>query len=147
MATEELKKENQAQGLVFQERLKVDNPAEQLQKSIGGSLSQFGGFQVIKDLAKEADKMDPKRKAAKSIFLKEETYKEERAKLKNELAMWISILEGGEIQHPVMREGLLPTQAGVRRRSQGRSALPLISMAAGDGIRSITGRGVDPGVS
>lgn len=104
MATEELKKENQAQGLELQERQKIENPSELLQSSLNGGLAKLGGFQMIKGLIKEAEKMDPKRKAVKSIFLTDETYEEERAKLKNELAMWISILESGETQPSVLIE-------------------------------------------
>lgn len=104
MATEEIKKENQAQGLELQERQRIDNPAELLQKSINGSLSQLGGFQMLKGFIKGVENMDPKRKAAQNIFLTDEVYKEDRTKLKNELAMWISILEGRETQTSVLVE-------------------------------------------
>ena len=103
MATEEQKKEGQAQGLELQEKQRIDNPAELLQQSIGG-LSQLGGFQLIKGLIKEAENMDPKRKAVKNIFLTDETYQEARTKLKNELTLWISLLESGETQPSVLTE-------------------------------------------
>jgi len=68
--------------------------AEQLQAGLKG-LDKFGGFQLIKGLIKGAENMDPRRKAVKNIFLTDSTYEESRKKFKNELAMWIEILENG----------------------------------------------------
>lgn len=70
------------------------NSAEQLQAGLKG-LDKFGGFQLIKGLIKGAENMDPRRKAVKNIFLTDSTYEEARKKFKNELAMWIEILESG----------------------------------------------------
>lgn len=70
------------------------NPAEQLQEGLK-SLDKFGGFQLIKGLIKGAENMDPRRKAVKNIFLTDSTYEETRKQFKNELAMWIDILEAG----------------------------------------------------
>lgn len=72
----------------------VVNSAEQLQAGLKG-LDKFGGFQLIKGLIKGAENMDPRRKAVKNIFLTDSTYEETRKKFKNELAMWIDILEAG----------------------------------------------------
>lgn len=94
MATEEMKKEAQASGPELQERQKIENPASLLQESIGG-LDKFGGFQMLKGLLKGVESMDPRRKAVKNIFLNDSTYAEARKKLKNELEMWVSILESG----------------------------------------------------
>lgn len=72
------------------------NCAELLQNELKG-LDKFGGFQLIKGLIKGAENMDPRRKAVKNIFLSDSTYEEARKKFKNELSMWIDILEtGGE---------------------------------------------------
>lgn len=68
------------------------NAAELLQTGLKG-LDKFGGFQLIKGLIKGAENMDPRRKAVKNIFLTDSTYEETRRKFKNELAMWIEILE------------------------------------------------------
>lgn len=70
------------------------NPADLLQSGLKG-LDKFGGFQLIKGLIKGAENMDPRRKAVKNIFLSDSTYEETRKKLKNELSMWIEILEAG----------------------------------------------------
>jgi hypothetical protein len=94
MATEELKKEAQATGPELQERQKIENPAGLLQESLG-KLDKFGGFQMLKGLLKGVENMDPRRKAVKNIFLTEATYAEARKKLKNELDLWVSILESG----------------------------------------------------
>lgn len=68
--------------------------AELLQSGLKG-LDKFGGFQLIKGLIKGAENMDPRRKAVKNIFLSDSTYEETRKKFKNELALWIEILEAG----------------------------------------------------
>lgn len=67
---------------------------EQLQSGLKG-LDKFGGFQLIKGLIKGAENMDPRRKAVKNIFLNDSSYEDTRKKFKNELAMWIEVLENG----------------------------------------------------
>lgn len=93
MATEELKKEALNEGLELKEREKIENPAGLLQDSLGG-LDKFGGFQLLKGLIKGVENMDPRRKAVKNIFLSDSAYTDARKKLKNELGLWVSILEG-----------------------------------------------------
>lgn len=70
------------------------NPADLLQSGLKG-LEKFGGFQLIKGLIKGAENMDPRRKAVKSIFLSDSTYDDARKRFRNELAMWIDVLENG----------------------------------------------------
>lgn len=93
MAAEELKKEALSEGLELKEREKIENPAGLLQDSLGG-LDKFGGFQLLKGLIKGVENMDPRRKAVKNIFLSDSAYSDARKKLKNELELWVSILEG-----------------------------------------------------
>ncbi len=93
MASEELKKEALGEGLELKEREKIENPEGLLQDSLGG-LDKFGGFQLLKGLIKGVENMDPRRKAVKNIFLSDSAYKDARKKLKNELELWVSILEG-----------------------------------------------------
>ena len=93
MAAEELKKEALNEGLELKEREKIENPAGLLQDSLGG-LDKFGGFQLLKGLIKGVENMDPRRKAVKNIFLSDSAYTDARKKLKNELELWVSILEG-----------------------------------------------------
>lgn len=95
MAAEELKQQQTPDGgQQLREREKVDNPAALLQESVDG-LGKFGGFKMLKSLIKGVDNMDPKRKAVKNIFLTDPAYTDERRKLKNELDLWLSILDKG----------------------------------------------------
>ena len=76
MATEELKKAEVVS--VLQERdaqMTTSHPATDLAESIK-ALDKFGGFQLFKGLVRGLDNMDPKRKAAKNIFLSELRYKD-----------------------------------------------------------------------
>ena len=96
MGAEELKKESLAEGVELQERdkrEKIENPAGLLQDSLSG-LDKFGGFQLLKGLIKGVDNMNPKRRAVKNIFLQDSAYADARKKLKNELSLWVSILDG-----------------------------------------------------
>ena len=93
MAAEELKKEALGEAVELKERQKVEAPAKSLQESIAG-LDKFGGFQLLKGLIKGIENMDPRRKAVKNIFLSDSAYKDSRLKLRNELSLWVSILEG-----------------------------------------------------
>lgn len=90
---DELKKETTNEGLELREREKIENPAGLLQESLGG-LDKFGGFQLLKGLIKGVENMDPRRKAVKNIYLSDSAYTDARKKLKNELELWVSILEG-----------------------------------------------------
>lgn len=93
MAAEEQKiVSNESAGL--KERERIENPSELLQSSIAG-LDKFGGFQLLKGLIKGVENMDPRRKAVKNIFLSDNTYAETRKKLRNELSLWLEILENG----------------------------------------------------
>ena len=95
MATEEQKKEVQAGGSELQERKMIENPGELLQRSLAEGLAKYGGFQLLKGLIKGVENMDPRRKAVKNIFLTDAAYADARQKLKNELELWVNILENG----------------------------------------------------
>ena len=95
MAAEELKKEEVVQDTPLREREKIANPSELLQNSLSG-LEKFGGFQLLKGLIKGIDNMNPKRKAVKNIFLQDAAYDEARKNLRNELELWLQILESDE---------------------------------------------------
>lgn len=96
MATEEMKQASLEEGVELQERNKretIENPTQLLQDSLSG-LDKFGGFQLLKGLIKGVDNMNPKRRAVKNIFLQDSAYADARKKLKNELSLWVSILDG-----------------------------------------------------
>lgn len=94
MAIEEQKLASSSDGMELQERQTVANPAELLQKSLSG-LDKFGGFQLLKGLIKGVENMDPRRKAIKNVFLNDSAYEDARKRLKNELSLWVEILESG----------------------------------------------------
>lgn len=94
MTVEEQKLASSSDGMELQERQTVANPAELLQKSLSG-LDKFGGFQLLKGLIKGVENMDPRRKAIKNVFLNDSAYEDARNRLKNELSLWVEILESG----------------------------------------------------
>ena len=93
MATQEQLSNNAAEEMQVQS-MDAASVQQQLQAGLKG-LDKQGGFQLIKGLIKGSENMDPRRKAVKNIFLSDSTYDEARRKLKNELAMWVEILEEG----------------------------------------------------
>lgn len=95
MATEEQKVNALEEGLEMKEREQIANPAELLQSSLGG-LDKYGGFQLLKGLIKGVENMDPRRKAVKNIFLTDSTYDDARKKLRNQLSLWLDVLDSGE---------------------------------------------------
>lgn len=94
MAAEEQKVVSSADGMELQERKAVANSAELLQSSLAG-LDKFGGFQLLKGLIKGVENMDPRRKAVKNVFLNDSAYGDARNRLKNEISLWVEILESG----------------------------------------------------
>lgn len=94
MAVEEQNLASSSAGMELQERQTVANPAELLQKSLSG-LDKFGGFQLLKGLIKGVENMDSRRKAIKNVFLNDSAYEDARNRLKNELSLWVEILESG----------------------------------------------------
>lgn len=94
MAVEEQKIASSTETLELKEKQSVVNPAELLQKSLSG-LDKFGGFQLLKGLIKGVENMDPRRKAIKNVFLNDSAYEDARNRLKNELSLWVEILESG----------------------------------------------------
>lgn len=94
MAVEEQNLASSSDGMELQERQTVANPVELLQKSLSG-LYKFGGFQLLKGLIKGVENMDPRRKAIKNVFLNDSAYEDARNRLKNELSLWVEILESG----------------------------------------------------
>ena len=66
-------------------------------------LDRFGGMRLIKSLIRETENMDPRRKAAHDIFLKDPLYKENRKRLSKTLDLWIDLLEKDfeDVEHTI----------------------------------------------
>lgn len=54
---------------------------------------RYGGMRLIKSLIRETENLDPRKKAAHDIFLKDPLYKENRKRLSKTLNLWIDFLE------------------------------------------------------
>ena len=85
MADVELQKAQEAQqaGAELQEK----------GKDVSKLLSQFGGFNAIRGFMPDADNMNPARKAAKDVFLKDKRFKDKRDNLKREISRWLELLD------------------------------------------------------
>ena len=62
-------------------------------KDVSKMLSQFGGFNAIRGFMPDADNMNPARKAAKDVFLKDKRFKDKREGLKREISRWLELLD------------------------------------------------------
>jgi hypothetical protein len=61
-------------------------------------LQSFGGFNAIRSFMPDADNMNPARKAAKDVFLKDKRFKDKRAALAREISRWMELLEDTSIE-------------------------------------------------
>ena len=67
-------------------------------KDVSKLLSQFGGFNAIRGFMPDADNMNPARKAAKDVFLKDKRFKDKREGLKKEITRWLELLNDDSIE-------------------------------------------------
>ena len=61
-------------------------------KDVSQLLKSFGGFNAIRGFMPDADNMNPARKAAKDVFLKDKRFKEKREGLTREISRWLELL-------------------------------------------------------
>jgi len=92
----EEKKQEQQNKEQFKEKEAIDlssisNPAELLQESTD-KLEKFGGFDLVENTIDGVQKLNPKKKATKQIFLSEKQFKAQRDKLKESLKIWADLL-------------------------------------------------------
>ena len=90
MADTEMKKAQAAQqsGAELQEK----------GKDVSQMLAAYGGFNAIRGFMPDADNMNPARKAAKDVFLKDKRFKDKRAALAREISRWIELLDQADIE-------------------------------------------------
>ncbi|OQX75760.1 MAG: type VI secretion system contractile sheath protein TssC [Bacteroidetes bacterium 4484_249] len=69
----------------------ISNPAELLEQSTE-KLEKFGGFDLVENTIDGVQKLNPKKKATKKIFLSESQFKAQREKLKKSLEIWADLL-------------------------------------------------------
>ena len=67
-------------------------------KDVSQLLKSFGGFNAIRGFMPDADNMNPARKAAKDVFLKDKRFKDKREGLKREIARWLELLDDTNIE-------------------------------------------------
>ena len=67
-------------------------------KDVSQLLKSFGGFNAIRGFMPDADNMNPARKAAKDVFLKDKRFKDKREGLKKEIARWLELLNDDSIE-------------------------------------------------
>ena len=67
-------------------------------KDVSKLLSSFGGFNAIRSFMPDADNMNPARKAAKDVFLKDKRFKEKRENLAREISRWLELLNDTSIE-------------------------------------------------
>ncbi len=90
-----LQQEVQGKDELFKQAEQLQNPDELLSNSLD-ALDSFGGFDLLEGLVDGLDNMNPTNRAAKNIFLEESDFSEQRTQMKNDLAIWISLLSGNE---------------------------------------------------
>ncbi len=73
------------------ERVKVENPAQQLEESTN-KLTKLGGFDLLESAIDGVQNLNPAKKARKKIFLTDAEKKAERESLKNTLDLWLTML-------------------------------------------------------
>ena len=66
-------------------------------KDVSKLLSAFGGFNAVRGFMPDADNMNPARKAAKDVFLKDKRFKEKREGLAREISRWLELLDQADI--------------------------------------------------
>ena len=71
---------------------------KQGQKDVSQLLKAFGGFNAIRGFMPDADNMNPARKAAKDVFLKDKRFKDKREGLKKEITRWLVLLNDDSIE-------------------------------------------------
>ena len=66
-------------------------------KDVSQLLKAFGGFNAIRGFMPDADNMNPARKAAKDVFLKDKRFKDKRESLTREITRWLELLDDASI--------------------------------------------------
>ena len=67
-------------------------------KDVSQLLKSFGGFNAVRGFMPDADNMNPARKAAKDVFLKDKRFKDKRDGLKKEITRWLELLSDDSIE-------------------------------------------------
>jgi len=62
-------------------------------------LSKSGGFNLIKRMLPDAERLDPQSKATRNMFLKEQKFAEKREQLADDIKKWLTLLEEDKSAH------------------------------------------------
>jgi hypothetical protein len=90
MSEETLKQQKVAEATQEAGQVKVEK--QNLESAIS-KLANAGGFNLIKSILPEAEKLDPRSKASRTIFLSEKVNEVKRKRLAKDIESWIELLE------------------------------------------------------
>jgi len=65
-------------------------------KTLVDQLSKYGKFSMVAKTVEDAKRLDPRKKAERGIFLRDDSKKEKRQELKTRLKSWVTLLESAE---------------------------------------------------
>ncbi|HYV92786.1 MAG TPA: DUF5458 family protein [Chitinophagales bacterium] len=92
------------------ERVRVENPVQQLEES-ANKLAKLGGFDLIESAIDGVQNLNPAKKARMKIFLTDEEKKSEREALKNTLDLWLALLSDSSSQSEMIEKADQKSQA------------------------------------
>lgn len=94
---------------MMQPQYESPKPTEQLPAAPGllpsiNALASYGGTRLLKSLVRDAESLDPRRKAQRNTFLNDALYADERRNMLSQLDIWIDLLSQADTDRPSLVE-------------------------------------------